>query len=82
MTRFSDDHAKLLSRELPMARRNSDRLADVLSTQVEALGLTIALAAHGDPAKASELLEGVTARLFEAVGEKAPIAHFLAKAMP
>lgn len=71
---FADEHAMLCAVELPKARHDAERLTAMLSALVEVLGLVIAVGSGGDAAKANELAEGVTARIFEAATENAGVA--------
>ncbi len=80
MTNFDDKLSLLASCELPHCRRDPQRMADMIGALTDALALTIAVAAEGNPDRMSELLEGISVQLFEGAASKAPMARFIAGA--
>lgn len=77
MSNFDDKLSTLCSLELPRARRDPQRLADMVGALVDALCLTIAVGTAGDPRGPNELIEGISVQLHEGVAEKAPLAAFI-----
>ncbi len=77
MTSFADEHAMLCARELPQARRDAERLAEMVSALIESLCLVAAVGGQGEPDQINTLCEGISARLFEGAAEKAPLGAML-----
>lgn len=80
MSTFDDQLSLLASCELPHARRDPKRMADMLGALMDALALTCAMAAEGRPDRMSELLDGLTVSLIEGAAEKAPLARMVCEA--
>lgn len=78
MSDFSNKLASLLAAELPIARRNPDRMGEMIERIAAGLGLTIAMACGGDPQRVDTLLEGATAYAHREAVERSPIARVLA----
>lgn len=80
MSDFTDKFGLLLSREVPAARRDPERMGDLIGALVDGLALTVAMATIGNGASPDELLEGISVQLVEGVAEKAPLARFVGQA--
>lgn len=82
MSTFDDKLSILTSCEIPHARRDPQRMADMIGALMDALALTVAMAAEGRPDRMSELLDGLTVSLIGGAAEKAPLAQMICGASP
>lgn len=80
MSTFQEKLSMLVGCELPHARRDPQRMADMIAALMEALALTCAMAAEGRSDRMSELLDGLTVSLIEGAAEKAPLARMICEA--
>lgn len=71
---FADALASLTSKEMTQARGDQDREADAIERLARALGLSIAMAAGGDPKAIDTMIEGATAYAHEEAVSAAPLA--------
>lgn len=78
---FADKLNALVSLEMSRGTiRDPLAMAGIIENLASALGFTAALAAAGDPDKIAHLLEGMTAYVYEAAAERAPLAKMIATA--
>lgn len=81
MADFNDNLSSLVS--LAVAGRNvkdPTKMSEIMERLAHSLAFTIALAAQGDPKGINELLEGMTAYMFQAAAEQAPLAKMITRA--
>ncbi len=78
MTDFADKLANLLSLELPLARRDPDRMGEMIERLAAGIGFTIAIATGGDPQRTDTMIEGAMAYAHSEAVDRAKIARFLA----
>lgn len=77
-TDFADKLNALVSLEISRGTiNNPEKMSDILEKLASSLGFTAALAAAGDPARTSHLLEGMTAYIYEVAAERAPLAKMI-----
>ena len=76
---FADALASLCSGELPLARRDPRRLAEMIERLVNALAQTIVVAGKGDKNLTSQLLEGASSQMFFDAIEKQWLGELLGK---
>lgn len=75
---FSERLSMLCAGEMPHARRDEVRMAEMIGRLTHALGLSIAIATKGDAKFADMLLTGVEQQLVEVVSAHAPIGKLMA----
>ncbi len=74
---FENALALLISRELPLARHDPDRLSAITERLTHALAVTIAIGSGGDAARASTIIEGTRNYLDETVADLLPIGRLV-----
>lgn len=74
---FSDKLANLLAVELPLARRDPERISEMIERIASGLGLTIAVAAGGDPQRIDTMIEGATAYAHSEAVDRSKLARVL-----
>jgi hypothetical protein len=78
---FADKLNSLVSLEVSRGTiHDPDAMSGIIENLAAALGFTAALAAHGGSDRISDLLEGVTAYVYEVAAERAPLAKMIAAA--
>ena len=71
---FADRLSALVSGEMVAAKRDPDRMAEVVERLSAALGFSVALMARGDAKAIDELMTGAEAYAHSEAVEKAPLA--------
>lgn len=76
---FAERLGKLVSRELPQARKDPERLAIMVEKLIAGAGLAIAVGCNGDPKSIEAMLQGVEAYLYESAAQYAGVGTLTAE---
>lgn len=79
---YSEDLARLTSKEALAAKRDPERMAEMLDAMAHAVGLTVAIAASGDARRIDELFAGFEAHAHARAVEMAPLLRLAAAGVP
>jgi hypothetical protein len=71
---FGSKLATICTIEQLKARTDPERAANMIERQCNAIGMSIAMLAGGDPARAQELLTGMEQYIYDAVAQYSPLA--------
>lgn len=77
MSPFADDLSRLVAIEAAKARTDPERLSEMMERLAAALGMTVALAAKGDPQMIDTLMTGAEAYAHSEAVEKGRIARLM-----
>lgn len=82
MADFNDKLSSLVS--IACSGRNVKdpaKMSEIMERLAHSLAFTIALASQGDSKRISELLDGMSAYMYEAAAEQVPLAKMITSAM-
>lgn len=82
MASFADQLATLCATELAKALKDPEVTADMIERLSAALGMTIAVAARGDPATIDRLMAGAEGYAHAEAVEKARVVNMMLGAKP
>lgn len=77
MSDFSEKLAMLCAGEMALARRDPDRISNMIERLAAALGMTVAVATKGDPKGIDTLLTGAEAYAHAEAVKKAKIVRMM-----
>lgn len=81
MADFGDKLSTLVSLEIAGNKvRDPAAMSEIMERLASSLAFTIALAAQGDAKGINELIEGMTAYIYETAAERAPLAKMITSA--
>jgi hypothetical protein len=77
VSNFPNELADLVAKEVSAARRDTARMVEIIERLSAALGMTIAIASHGDPKMIETLIAGAEAYAMEEAVSRSKLLRIL-----